>query len=295
MFAHKDRRPQRIGPTSPPAPAAVQVIAITGGKGGVGKTTVSVNLAAALAARGRRTMLLDGDTGLANVDVLLGLTPQFTLAHVLSGERTLEEVMLETPSGFLMLPGASGVARLANLGEVEILGLVRAFSALAQPLDTLLIDTAAGIAPTVLQLAQAAQHVLLVVCDEPASLTDAYGLVKVLSRNHGVANFKVLANMVRADGGGRAVYETLQRVTTRFLDVTLEYCGEIPEDPYLKRSIREQRPVVDAFPSSRSGRALKLLAERADTWPVPAGTRGNIEFFAERLVQRLPVRLEVVR
>ena len=119
--------------------------------------------------------------------------------------------------------------------------------------------------------------------------------MKVLSRNHGVSSFKVVANMVRADGTGRTLFETLQRVTARFLDVTLEYCGEIPEDPYLRRSIREQRPVVDAFPSSRSGRALKLLGQRADTWPVPAGARGNIEFFAERLVQRAPVRLEVVR
>lgn len=273
----------------------VQVIAVTGGKGGVGKTTVSINLAAALAARGRRTVLLDGDLGLANVDVLLGLTPQFTMAHVIAGERTLEEVMVDAPSGFRIVPGSSGVARLANLTEAETLGLVRAFSGLAEDIDTLIVDTPAGIAPTVLQLAQAAQHVVVVVCDEPASLTDAYGLVKVLSRNHGVGRFKVLANMVRADGTGKTLFETLQRVTSRFLDVTLDYCGEIPEDPYLKRSIREQRPAVDAFPSSRASRALKLIAERADSWPVPAGARGNIEFFAERLVQRAPVRLEVVR
>jgi flagellar biosynthesis protein FlhG len=239
--------------------------------------------------------LLDGDLGLANVDVLLGLTPQFTMAHVIAGERTLDEVIVDTPSGFHIVPGASGVARLATLSDAETLGLVRAFSALSQTFDTLIVDTPAGIAPTVLQLAQAAQHVLLVVCDEPASLTDAYGLVKVLSRHHGVGKFKVLANMVRGDGTGRSLFETLERVTTRFLDVTLDYVGEIPEDPYLKRAIREQRPVVDAFPSSRSARALKLIAERADTWPVPAGARGNIEFFAERLVRRVPVRLEVVR
>ncbi len=295
MSVREHRFATRAVPKRATRVGAVQVIAVTGGKGGVGKTTVAINLASAFAAAGRRTLLLDGDLGLANVDVLLGITPRHSLAHVISGERTLEEVILDTPSGFRIVPGASGVGRLANLSDVEILGLVQGFSALAEQLDTLIIDTPAGIAPTVLQLSQAAQHVLVVVCDEPASLTDAYGLIKVLSRNHGVTNFKVLANMVRADGAGKGLFETLKRVTSRFLNVTLDYCGEIPEDTYLKRSIREQRPVVDAFPSSRSSRALKLLGELADKWPVPAGARGNIEFFAERLVQRAPVRLEVVR
>lgn len=295
MSGHESRVRARSGMVPLSQRGAVQVIAVTGGKGGVGKTTVSINLAAALAARGRRALLLDGDLGLANVDVLLGLTPQFTMAHVIAGERTLEEVIVDAPSGFRVVPGSSGVARLANLNDSETLGLVRAFSSLGEDIDTLIVDTPAGIAPTVLQLAQAAQHVLLVVCDEPASLTDAYGLVKVLSRNHGVGRFKVLANMVHADGAGKSLFETLRRVTDRFLDVTLDYCGEVPDDPYLKRSIRSQRPVVDAFPSSRSARALKLVAEHADTWPVPAGARGNIEFFAERLVQRAPVKLEVVR
>ena len=284
------RLPQRLA-----RPGAVQVIAVTGGKGGVGKTTVAINLAAALAAQGRRALLLDGDLGLANVDVLLGITPRFNLAHVIAGERTLEEIILQAPCGFRVVPGASGVARLANLSEMETLGLVRSFSALTGTIDTLIVDTPAGIAPTVLQLAQAAQHVLLVVCDEPASLTDAYGLIKVLSRNHDVSSFRVVANMVRSQGAGLSLFETLKRVTSRFLNVTLDYCGEIPDDIYLKRSIREQRPVITAFPTTRSSKALKALALRADTWPIPAGARGNIEFFAERLVQRTAVRLEVVR
>ena len=272
----------------------VQVLAVTGGKGGVGKTSVAVNMAAALSSAGRRVLLLDGDLGLANVDVFLGLTPRYTLAHVLNGERTLDEIVLLAPQGFQVVPAASGIAELANLDAPAHLSLVQAFSALATRVDVLIVDTAAGIAHGVTQFSQAAQHVLVVICDEPASLTDAYALIKVLSRHHGVRRFRVLANMVRSAGAGAELFRRFERVAERFLDVVLEYVGEIPEDECLRRAIRAQRPVGDAYPGSPAARAFKKLAERADTWPVPAGPRGNIEFFVERLVQRPRVRLEVV-
>jgi flagellar biosynthesis protein FlhG len=276
-------------------PGPVQVIAVTGGKGGVGKTSVSVNLSIAMASVGRRVMLLDGDLGLANVDVFLGLSPRYTMAHVLAGERTLEEIILESPHGIQVVPGASGVAELANLSAADHLGLVQAFSALSTSLDALVVDTSAGISHSVVQFSQAAQHVLLVVCDEPASMTDAYALIKVLSRNHGVDRFRVVANMTRSPGEGQELFRKLERVTGRFLDVTLEFVGEIPEDPYLRRAIREQRPVVSAFPASPAGRAFKKLALQADKWPVPDCPRGNLEFFVERLVRRPQPRLEVVQ
>jgi flagellar biosynthesis protein FlhG len=276
-------------------PGPVQVIAVTGGKGGVGKTSVSVNLATAIASTGKRVMLLDGDLGLANVDVFLGLSPRHTMAHVLSGERTLDEIIIESPQGIQVVPGASGVAELANLSAAGHLGLVQAFSALSHRVDTLIVDTSAGISHSVIQFTQAAQHVLLVVCDEPASMTDAYALVKVMSRNHGVNRFHVLANMARAPGEGDSLFKKLERVTGRFLDVTLEYVGEIPEDPYLRKAIREQRPVVAAFPSCPAARAFKKLALKADKWPIPEGPRGNLEFFVERLVRKPQARLEVVQ
>jgi flagellar biosynthesis protein FlhG len=273
----------------------VLTVAVTGGKGGVGKTSVSVNLATACAAAGKRVMLLDGDLGLANVDVFLGLSPRYTLAHVLNGERTLEEVIVDTPQGFQIVPAASGVTAMANMGLAEHLGLVRAFSSIANQLDMLIVDTAAGLSHSVMQFSQAAQHVLVVICDEPASITDAYALVKVLSRNHGVRRFRVLANMTRSPGEGSALFEKFERVAARFLDVVLEYVGEIPEDSYMRRAIREQRPVAECFPSSPSGRAFKNLARKADTWPVPTGPRGNMEFFVERLVQKPATQLEVVQ
>jgi len=184
---------------------------------------------------------------------------------------------------------------MANLSAAAHLSLVQAFSSLSSRVDVLIVDTSAGLSHSVLQFSQAAQHVLLVVCDEPASMTDAYALAKVLSRDHGVSRFRVVANMVRTPGEGETLFRKLERVTSKFLDVTLEYLGEIPEDPYLRRAIREQRPVVGAFPASPSTRAFKKLALKADKWPVPDGPRGNLEFFVERLVRRPQTRLEVVR
>jgi flagellar biosynthesis protein FlhG len=273
----------------------VQVIAITGGKGGVGKTSIAVNLATALAALSRRVVLLDGDLGLANADVFLGLSPRYTLAHVLSGERTLDEIMVAAPQGFHLIPAAAGAAEMAQLSATEHLGLVQAFSALAARLDILIVDTAAGLSHSVLQFSQAAQHVVVVICDEPASVTDAYALVKILSRNHGVERFRVLCNQIRTPGGGRELFQRFERVAARFLDVTLEYAGEIPDDDCLRRAVKGQRPVLDEYPGSPASRAFKKLAAHADTWPVPAGPRGNIEFFVERLVRRTAVRPQVVR
>jgi flagellar biosynthesis protein FlhG len=217
------------------------------------------------------------------------------MAQVLSGERSLDEIIVESPYGVNVVPGASGVAELANLPAAAHLQLVQAFSALSARIDTLIVDTSAGISHSVVQFTQAAQHVIVVVCDEPASLTDAYALVKVMSRNHGVDKFFVLANQTRSPGEGDTLFNKFQRVANRFLDVTLEYVGEIPEDPYLKKAIREQRPVTAAFPACPASRAFKKLALKADKWPVPDCPRGNLEFFVERLVRKPQARLEVVR
>jgi len=286
-LAPREPRPRRGGP--------VQVIAVSGGKGGVGKTSVAVNLSIALGRAGREVLLLDGDLGLANVDVLLGLAPRHTLAHVLSGECSLAEVIVRAPCGLQVAPAASGVARLAALSEGEHAGLVRAFSSLGGGFDTLVIDTAAGISDGVLRFSQAAQHVLVVLRDEPTSLTDAYALIKVLSRERGVRRFRVLANMTQDPRQGASLFARLERVASRYLDVVLDYAGDVPDDPSMPRAVRLQRPVLDAFPDSPSARAFRGLARVVATWPVPAGPRGDLEFFVERLVRRAPAPSEALQ
>lgn len=277
--------------TAPP----VQVIAVTGGKGGTGKSSVAVNLATGLVQDGRRVLLLDGDLGLANVDVLLGLTPRCTLEHVLRGERTLEEVIVASSAGVRVVPSASGVARMASLSSTEQAGLIQAFGALPDPFDVLVVDTAAGISETVLRFCQSAQQVLVVLRDEPTSLTDTYALIKVLSRQHGVSEFRVLANMTRGVGQGEGVFRRLQRVTDRYLMVSLDFVGEIPEDPALARSIQAQRSVMELFPGSPAALAFRRLVRTASRWPLPMGPSGRLEFFFERLVTRPTPQLKVMK
>ena len=271
----------------------VQVVAVTGGKGGVGKSTLSINLGIASAAAGRRVVLLDRDFGLANADVLLGITPQRTLADLVLGNRTLDEVLTPVRPGLSMVAGASGLRPLADLDEAGHLGLVRAFSDLAADLDLLLVDTAAGIAPGVMQLVQASQHVLVVVCEDPASVTDAYAVIKVLSRNYGLRHFRVVTNMTSPPLGGARLFTALQRVTGRFLDVTLEHAADIPSDEMLRRAVREQRPVVEAYAGCAAAQAIRRLAADIRTWAAPE-SRGNIGFFSDRLARPAP-RLQVVR
>jgi flagellar biosynthesis protein FlhG len=234
---------------------------------------------------GKRVMLLDADLGLANVDVLLGLHPECNLSHVINGERTLEEIILAGPSGIMVVPAASGVKRLAELSTMENAGLIRAFSELNHDVDTLIIDTAAGINESVTSFSRAAQGVVVVVCDEPASITDAYALIKVLSLDYDVQHFRVLANQVYSAQEGRDLFNKISRVTDRYLDVTLEFIGVVPHDDYLRKAVRKQRAVVQAYPRSRSAVAFKKLAQKTDRWPVPCAAGGHLEFFIERLIQ----------
>ncbi|MCC5793124.1 MAG: MinD/ParA family protein [Chromatiales bacterium] len=270
---------RRIQPLRP-----VKVIAVASGKGGVGKTSISANLAIGLGELGRRVMLLDADVGLANVDVMLGLQPRHTLADVFSGRMGLDEIVVEGPAGLRILPGGSGVSGLTDLDGRQHGGLISAFSTLRDVPDILLVDTAAGVSRGVLQYAAAAGEVLVVLCDEPASLTDSYALIKLLSTCWGVRRFRIVTNMTRRAGDGRIAFHKLQRVTDRFLEVQLEHTGSIPWDARVARAIQLQLPFVTAFPNSVAAAALKNLARRADNWSMPRTARGGIEFFVERLL-----------
>jgi flagellar biosynthesis protein FlhG len=267
------------------APRSAKVVAITGGKGGVGKTLTAVNLGASLARLGRSTMLLDADLGLANVDVLLGMKARLNLEHVVTGQCALEDVILTSSSGLRVVPASSGSVSMTALSRLQHAGLIGAFSQLLEPLDVLLVDTAAGLSDGVITFSEAAQRVVVLVCDEPASLTDAYGLIKVLSRRQPGTRFEIVANMVDSPAQGRELYEKLMRVCHRFLGITPAYFGYVPNDDYLRQAIRSQTTVVESFPSSPSARAFQRLAQVVDGWVTPAHARGGVEFFMERLVR----------
>ncbi len=264
----------------------IKVMAVTGGKGGVGKTNVSLNLAISLAKQGKRVLVLDADLGLANVDVLLGLRVDKNLSHVLRGECTLDDILVTGPHGVKIAPATSGSKSMAELGQTEHAGLIRAFSELRTEIDVLIIDTAAGISDMVMSFSRAAQDVLVVVCDEPTSLTDAYALIKILNREHGVFKFKIVANMVRSEREGKELFSKLSKVTGRFLDVALELVGVVPFDENIRKSVRKQAAIVDAYPSSPAALAITSLAQKSMTWPIPAQPGGHLEFFIEQLVSR---------
>ena len=275
--AHNDPHAAR---TPPP----VRVIAVASGKGGVGKTTVSVNLALALQQAGRRTLLLDADLGLANVDVQLGLKPRHDLSHVLDGKCTLAETILRGPMGLQVVPAASGIARMAQLSLQEHIGLIRAFSDLEQPIDVLVIDTAAGIAGDVVTFTQAAQELIVVICNEPTSVANAYALLRVLAQNYGVRRAHVLANMAHTPEEGRESFERLQRHAEALPEMHLDFLGAIPYDDTVRQCIKVQTPVLEAYPAGPTATMFRWLARRTEQWAPPTGARGNLEFFVERLV-----------
>ncbi|MFA5626786.1 MAG: MinD/ParA family protein [Thiohalomonadaceae bacterium] len=267
-------------------PKPVRVLAVTSGKGGVGKTNVSVNMAVAMAQVGRQVLVFDADLGLANLDVMLGLQPQYNLSHVLSGERSLEEILVEGPAGIRIIPASSGIQRMAELTPTEHAGMIRAFSELSADVDVLLVDTAAGISDSVVSFSKAAQEVIVVVCDEPASITDAYALIKLLNKEHNVRRFRILANMAHSPQEGRELFAKMVRVTDRFLeDVVLDYMGSVPYDEYLRKAVQRQRPIVEMYPRSKAAQAFTALARKADSWPMPTVAGGYLEFFVERLVR----------
>ena len=239
-----------------------RVIAVTSGKGGVGKTNIAVNLAVALTRLGQRVCLLDADLGLANADVLCSLTPRLTLEHVVSGRCRLAEAMLLAPGGFRLIPGACGVARLADLAGADRLALLGQLEALERVTDTLIIDTGAGLSRNVLAFAAAAQQVVVVTTPEPTALTDGYGMIKALLQQSAGSRIDLLVNMVCHAGEGDSVFTRMDRVSRTFLKRPLGFAGSVPIDQAVREAVRHRVPFTLYAPDNPATAALDRLARR---------------------------------
>lgn len=263
----------------------VQTIAVAGGKGGIGKSIVAVNLAAAMGNSNHDVLLVDGDFDLGNIDRLLNLRPKYGLQEVVSGARRLEELILQGPPGVSVIPSASGRMEMARMSQIEHASLIGLFSDLPTSADTLIIDVATGLSENVLGFCRAAREVIVVVVDEPTALQDAFTTVRVLNERCHVNRFRIVANKTSSSQHGIDLYASLSRLTDRYLDVLLDYCGSIPSDPRLKQAVCQQSTVVEAFPRSPAALAFRKLSARVARWPQPQTPCGHIEFFVERLIQ----------
>jgi flagellar biosynthesis protein FlhG len=276
--------PEPIAPESTARTGdAVRVVAVASGKGGVGKTNVTANLAVALAQRGSRVWVLDADLGLANLDMIYGVRPARTLEEVLRGERRLADVVAAGPAGVRLVPAASGVAELTALTPGQQLRVLEEIDALEGELDVLLIDVAAGISSNVLYFAAAATETLIVTTPEPTAIADAYALVKVLATRWGRRTFPVLVNMASSAADAAAAFERLASVASQFLAVRLESLGWVPADEAVPRAVRARKPVVLASPDAPAARAIADVAERIAV-TAQAETTGGLQFFFRRLL-----------
>ena len=258
---------------------------VTSGKGGVGKTNLSVNLALCLAQLNKRVALIDADLGLANVDVLLGLTPQKNLFHLFHEGASLREILFPTPYGFSILPASSGVSEMLTLSTGQKLELLEAVGELEDELDYLIVDTGAGISDNVLYFNQAAQERLVVLTPEPTSLTDAYALIKVLKLTHGVEHFKVCVNMAPDLKTAKDMFIRLHQACDHFLSgVSLDLVGVIPRDTGVRKAVVQQLPFCVSEPQSPAAKAVMQLARSITAWEAPKNLDGNIKFFWKKLL-----------
>lgn len=266
----------------------LRTIAITSGKGGVGKTSLAVNLGLLLVRQGYRVALLDGDMGLANVDVLMGLTPKYTLRHVIEGQKELADIVLRDRSGLYVIPASRGVEALAQLDVADRTRLLARLGQLEGMIDILLIDTAAGISSNVLSLLLAADETMVVTVPEPTAITDAYAVIKVLSRHRGNPHAGIVMNMVEGESQAEEVFGQLHRVIQRFLKVEVRFAGHVLRDDCVGRAVCEQTPFSICFPYARASRCVADLARSLTTSrPVGLPTGGHDEQHTEPFWDRM--------
>lgn len=264
----------------------LRVIAVTSGKGGVGKTNISANLAVLAAKAGKRVLMIDADLGLANVEIVFGLKPKYHLGDLLSQKLSIHDVLVAGPGGIKILSAGSGVQSLTQLDDSQKMRILSAFDPIEDEFDLVLVDSGAGIGDNVLFFVGAAQEALVVVSPEPTSLVDAYAVIKVLSQQAKVKHFSVVVNPVVDELAAREIFPKLIQVTSRFLTAHMRHLGYIPRDEHLHRAIMAQKPVVDLFPKSPASRGIAAIADKLfeeDNSPRPI--EGGFKFMWNRLLR----------
>jgi len=260
--------------------SACRVIAVTSGKGGVGKTNISVNLALAMSNKGKKVLLFDADMGLANVDVMLGMIPQYTLLHVLNGKKNLAEIITEGPGGVrIVASGSGGVQELADLNEAQRSKFLGALQDLQHQAEVIIIDTGAGLHRNVLAFALAAEEVVIVTTPEPTALMDAYGMIKILHRERREPQIQVVVNMAGSPMEADEAGQKLVVLSKRFLDLKVEYLGFILRDPGMIRAVKEQKPVMLSSPMGPSALSLNRLADSLLSGKAEASDGNLLQFF----------------
>lgn len=261
------------------------VYSVTSGKGGVGKTAVVANLAYVLASMGKRVLILDADLGLANIDVVFGISPLFNLNHFFSGDQDLQQIMVEGPLGIKILPAGSGIQNFTNLDSRQKLRLLDGLDAMQNHFDFVLIDTEAGISENVTYFNTAAQEIVIVTTPEPTAITDAYALMKLLSTQYHEKSFNLVVNQITNEDDALDVYRKLTMVANRYLDISIDYLGSIPDDRQMVDSIRKQKVISELYPQSKITQAFRQLAGRICSEPTQTSPKGNLQFFWKKLLQ----------
>lgn len=262
------------------APPRARVIAVSSGKGGVGKTNMAVNLSLALSKLGRQVILFDADLGLANADLLLGMQPRYNLTHFFQGGRSLAEIMCEGPLGLKVIPTGSGISSLADLGPQERERVLSHFALIEEDADYLMVDTGAGISRNVVSFASAAEDVLVVTTPEPTARLDAYGLIKVLAQDGYAGRIRVIVNMAENMAEGEEVGRLMESLASRFLNIHVEMLGVVPRDKAVTTAVRSQKPFLLAQPNSAASKAVMAMAtaiSKINLAQPPAGLKGFLE------------------
>jgi flagellar biosynthesis protein FlhG len=261
-----------------------KTISITSGKGGVGKTTLVTNMALSLAQQGKKVLILDGDLGMANVDIFFGARPQGNIHDILTGTKEMRDILMEVSKDVFLIPGGSGILEFNNLNHFERRAMVEAVASLPLGFDYLLIDTAPGIAENVLFLNSAAQIVSVVITPDPASFADAYALIKVLNQRYKVNRFSIICNQVVDEADGLGLYKRFNDVVGKFLTIGLDYWGSVPNDVVLKKATQMQRLIVRHDPSALSAQAIRKMTQQIERKSRALESAGGMQMFWDQVV-----------